>query len=118
MSRGKWVLVLIVVVVLAVVAGAYAAGKAKLLPGALGGFKISVARFDESLGSRPLPTIPKSWRFVGVSNGRAMNSNALWFQSPDGNIYRVEGFVNSDKSFASYGKFTLEEDIAKIAAGE
>jgi len=30
----------------------------------------SEIRFDESMGSmRPLPVVPKDWRFVGVSNG-------------------------------------------------
>lgn len=73
-----------------------------------GGFKLYEIRFDESTGDKkPTPAIPKSWRFVGVSNGRSANSNNLWFQDQAGNIYLVQGFLN-------YSQFILDEPIGKI----
>jgi len=74
------------------------------------GFVTREARFDESVGgSKPTPIIPSSWRFIGVSNGEKINSNTLWFQDRNGNIYVVQGFT-------TYGKFILDETIYKIAA--
>ena len=62
-------------------------------------------RFDESMGrKKATPLVPRSWRFVGVSNGEKMNSNHLWFQDVAGNIYLVKGFA-SDRGF------TLNEQI-------
>jgi len=59
------------------------------------GFKIREVRFDESMGwERPIPKIPKTWRFVGVSNSKGMSSNNLWFQDNEGNIYVVPGFTD------------------------
>jgi hypothetical protein len=67
-------------------------------------------RFDESIGERkPTPQIPKSWQFVGVSNGEKINSNNLWFQDKDGNIYLIQGFN-------SYGQFIVREGIQKLKA--
>jgi hypothetical protein len=74
------------------------------------GFVTREARFDESVGgSKPTPTIPSGWRFVGVSNGEKMNSNTLWFQDRVGNIYIIQGFT-------THGQFILDETIYKIAA--
>ena len=71
---------------------------------------IAEIRFDESLGTKKTaPVIPKSWRFVGVSNGQKVNSNHLWFQDAAGNIYLVKGFADSDS-------FTLYEQIQVLRA--
>lgn len=71
---------------------------------------IAEIRFDESYGkNKATPVIPKSWRFVGVSNGQKMNSNHLWFQDSAGNIYLVKGF--SDDS-----GFILNEQIQVLRA--
>ena len=67
----------------------------------------SEIRFDESMGSmRPLPVVPKDWRFVGVSNGEKGNVNNLWFEGRDGHIYMVQGFTTS-------GRFIVREDHAQ-----
>jgi hypothetical protein len=61
----------------------------------LTGFTINEIRFDESMGGKkPLPQIPKSWHFVGVSNGEKENNNNLWFQDAAGNIYMLQGFTD------------------------
>jgi hypothetical protein len=76
------------------------------------GFTIRQVSFDISMGdAKPVPQIPKEWRFVGVCNGEKVNSNNLWFQDADGNIYIVQGFM-------SYRKFTLQEGIEKIEAAK
>jgi hypothetical protein len=73
------------------------------------GFTIKEVRFDESMGkAKPTPRIPSTWRFVGVSNGEKRNSNNLWFQDREGNIYLVQGFT-SDR------EFVLIEDVEKIS---
>jgi len=75
-------------------------------------FNYQDVRFDESMGDKmPTPTIPKGWRFVGVSNGEKMNSNNLWFQDSNGNIYLLQGFT-------SYGKFILKQTVQKINTGK
>jgi hypothetical protein len=76
------------------------------------GFTISPVRFDESVsGTKPTPQIPKGWRFIGVSNGEKDNSNNLWFQDTEGNIYLVQGFT-------TYRKFILDERIQKIESAK
>ena len=78
----------------------------------LSGFRTTEVRFDESTGDKlPTPTIPSSWRFIGVSNGEKLNSNNLWFQDKDGNVYLIQGFT-------SYGRFILKENIQKLAAAK
>jgi hypothetical protein len=77
------------------------------------GFKIEEVRFDESVSKRPTPKIPKTWRFVGVSNGTAINSNHLWFQDKEGNIYVVQGFTPRDKG-DFVNRFYLTGYIGKI----
>jgi len=97
MSKAKWLVVVVVgCAAVTALAAAWAAGQAA--PPALQGFSIREVRFDESVsgeGSRPLPIIPRSWRFVGVSNGAETNANILWFQDRDGQIYGVSGFTAS-----------------------
>jgi hypothetical protein len=39
----------------------------------------------------PKPVIPKDWKFMGVSNGARQNSNNLWFQDKEGNIFMLQG---------------------------
>ncbi len=71
-------------------------------------------RFDESMKTAlPTPTIPKSWRFVGVSNGISANSNTLWFQDELGNIYLAQGFHSPD---AGETKFIIDERIQILRA--
>lgn len=71
-------------------------------------------RFDESMRAKlPTPTIPKSWRFVGVSNGFSANSNTLWFQDESGNIYLAQGFHSRD---AGELKFIIDERIQILRA--
>lgn len=74
------------------------------------GFTIKQVRFDESMGGqKPSPQIPKSWRFVGVSNGEKQNGNTLWFQDGDGNIYAIAGFTSN-------AQFTLLPNVHKLEA--
>lgn len=74
----------------------------------LAGFSVNEIRFDESMGDKkPIPIIPKGWRFVGVSNGEKSNSNNLWFQDQAGNIYLVQGFTSGSE-------FILLSPIGKI----
>ena len=74
------------------------------------GFRVQEVRFDELLGgNKPIPRIPKGWRFVGVSTGEKTNSNNLWFQDGSGNIYVIQGFISS-------GRFILDENVQKINA--
>jgi hypothetical protein len=76
----------------------------------LKGFTVVGIRFDESLVKRPTPTIPRGWRFIGVSNGAKMNSNYLWFQDGRGNVYMLRGFTSD-------GTFILEQTVQKLNAG-
>src|SRR5438128_389758 len=65
-----------------------------------GAFTVNEIRFDESEGpKKPTPSFPKSWRFVGVSNGEKQNSNNLWFQEPGGNIFVLRGFTTRGSDF-------------------
>ncbi|MGZ3499660.1 MAG: hypothetical protein ACXVAK_19225, partial [Vulcanimicrobiaceae bacterium] len=67
-------------------------------------------RFDESVGKpKATPVIPKSWRFVGVSNGERANSNNLWFQDAQGRIYLIQGFTTD-------GKFIVEPSVQFLNA--
>lgn len=89
-----------------------AASQTKPAPQRPEGFynEISEIRFDESLGKKKAtPVLPKSWRFVGVSNGDKRNANHLWFQDPAGNIYLVKGFADDSG-------FTLNEQIQVLRA--
>lgn len=79
----------------------------------LEGFQIEEVRFDESVSKRPTPKIPKTWRFVSVSNGSHVNSNHLWFQDKEGNIYVVQGFTQSRGDFVN--RFYLTGYIGKIS---
>jgi len=81
--------------------------KARAQESSLAGFTIGEVRFDENLGAKPTPQLPRAWRFIGVSNGENTNSNNLWFQDKDGSIYLVQGFT-------SRNKFALEENIQKL----
>jgi len=56
------------------------------------GFKIRPVRFDT--GSLPNPTIPKSWHFVGVSQGDQVYNAYLWFQDASGNIFMIRSGVD------------------------
>ena len=79
--------------------------------GSMKGFLVQEVRFDEIVGGkRPIPRIPRGWRFVGVSNGEKMNVNNLWFRDGSGNIYLIKGFTSS-------GSFILDEKVQKINAG-
>ncbi len=85
-----------------------AAGQTMSLDKPIEGFSIFEIRFDESMrNKRPTPTVPKGWRFVGVSNGEKINSNNLWFQDQAGNIYVVRGF-NTEY------KFVLQDYVSKL----
>ena len=67
-------------------------------------------RYDESTGGKlPLPTFPKSWRLVSVSNGEKSNTNTLWFQAADGNVYMLSGFT-------TYGKYIIDPIANKLNA--
>ncbi|MCP2014391.1 hypothetical protein L1280_001528 [Deinococcus sp. HSC-46F16] len=58
-------------------------------------FRVTDIRYDESMGNKePLPTFPKGWKLISVSNGEKANTNTLWFQAPDGNIYMLSGFTD------------------------
>jgi hypothetical protein len=63
-------------------------------PGTVGSWLVYPMTFDESrIKNRPLPTIPKDWRFIGVSNGSKSNTNTIWFQDKGGNIYLLESYI-------------------------
>jgi hypothetical protein len=86
--------------------------KASAQQSSLAGFRVAEIRSDESMGGKkPTPTIPSTWRFIGVSNGEKGNSNNLWFQDKDGSIYRVQGFTTETE-------FILLENIQKLNAGK
>jgi len=81
-----------------------------LEPPKLQGFTLNEIRFDESEGGKkPTPQIPKSWRFVGVSNGEKSNSNNLWFQDSSGNIYMFQGFTDGPT-------FIINENVGELHA--
>jgi hypothetical protein len=72
------------------------------------GFTVVDIHFDESVDkNKPLPKIPASWHFVGVSNYRGNGSN-LWFQDKDGNIFLISGFTDD------FGEFVANETIRKF----
>ena len=78
----------------------------------LDGFYVKEVRFDETTGGKkPVPKLPKDWRFVGVSNGGKTNCNILWFQDKEGSIYMVRG--STDIEFR-VGDFVLDPYIGKI----
>lgn len=73
-------------------------------------FRVQDIRYDESMGTKlPLPTFPKSWKLISVSNGEKGNTNTLWFQAADGNIYMMSGFT-------TYGKFIIDNAVGKLNA--
>ncbi len=119
--KRKWVLLLLVMGLVIIVGsltfsrGISITGNIiSVTPNIIGGFPVRrEIRFDESMGgTKPTPRIPKSWRFVGVSNGSNVNSNNLWFQDKAGNIYLVRGFTSTGT-----GQFTLQEGMQKINVG-
>jgi hypothetical protein len=68
-------------------------------------------RFDESMGEKhDTPKVPKSWAFVGVTKGRAINTNNLFFRDKDGNIFIVQ--VNEGEK--SYEDMWIAPKIGKI----
>lgn len=88
------------------------AAQTMTLDKAIEGFSIYEIRFDESMvHKRALPTIPKGWRLVGVSNGEKINSNNLWFQDQGGNIYLVRGFNTESQ-------FILQDNVHKLSAAK
>lgn len=96
---------MIVLVVLAVV---YIRAPHAQAPTAVENFFVDDVRFNQ------VPTvtakIPKTWRFIAVSNGEKLNSNNLWFQDRDGTIYQLSGFTSSNQ-------FVLNERINKLNVG-
>lgn len=73
-------------------------------------FRVQDVRYDESMGDKlPLPTFPKGWKLISVSNGEKANSNTLWFQAADGNVYMLSGFT-------SYGEFIISPKAYKLNA--
>ena len=103
-------MILSTVMVLAATA-AYAAdetGKAAI-PGLTGLEKIEPIKANTSMFSSNKPvTLPKGWRFIGVSNGEKINSNNLWFQDADGNIFLISGYNDGSKFYLSGNIQTLE----------
>jgi len=80
--------------------------------GSIKGFRVQEVKFDEIMGGKkPVPKIPRGWRFVGVSAGENTNASNLWFQDGSGNIYVLQGFTGS-------GRFILDENVQKINAGK
>lgn len=69
------------------------------IPGLSGLADIEAIKANRSMFSSNKPvTVPKSWKFIGVSNGEKQNGNNLWFQDVDGNIYLIDGYMDG-KSF-------------------
>jgi hypothetical protein len=66
-------------------------------------------RFDGSASavSLPLPIVPKDWKFIGVSNGEKLNSNNLWFEGRDGQVYLLSGFTTQ-------GVFILNRKVYRL----
>jgi len=103
-----YLLVLVLIVSFLLIGTGWIARQAGGQNKSLEGFVIREIRFDESMGkTKRTPKIPKSWRLAGISSGDKTNSNNLWFQDSDGNIYLVQGFV-------AHGEFILQESIGKI----
>jgi hypothetical protein len=75
-------------------------------------FTVHEIRFDESGGGPPgpTPTVPKSWQFVGVSNGEKMNSNNLWFRDTSGRIIMLQGFTDAGKFIIDTKASVLETE--------
>lgn len=73
-------------------------------------FRVQDIRYDESTGTKlPVPTFPKGWKLISVSNGEKGNSNTLWFQAADGNVYMMSGFT-------TYGEFIIDKAVGKLNA--
>jgi hypothetical protein len=70
---------------------------------------LEAVKFRDYQGTNTLPSIPKSWKLISVSNGEKSNSNNLWFQDPNGSIYLLQGFT-------SQNKFFIHENVYKIPA--
>jgi hypothetical protein len=66
-------------------------------------------RFQDARGIVNPPSIPKSWKLVGVSSGEKSNSNNLWFQDTDGSVYLLQGFTSRNRYF-------IHEHVYKIPA--
>jgi hypothetical protein len=78
-------------------------------PESVGSWLAYPMTFDESrIKNRPLPTIPKNWRFIGVSNGSKSNTNTIWFQDKGGNIYMLESYI-PPTSLDSTPQYILED---------
>jgi len=71
--------------------------------------KIYATMLRDIQGTSPTPSIPKSWKLIGVSTGEKSNSNNLWFQDTDGSIILLQGFT-------SQNKFIIHENLYKIPA--
>ncbi|MFB9993408.1 hypothetical protein ACFFLM_15685 [Deinococcus oregonensis] len=73
-------------------------------------FGVRDIRYDESMGEKMvLPTFPKDWKLISVSNGEKGNANTLWFQASDGNVYMLSGFT-------TYGQFIINKAANKLNA--
>ena len=70
---------------------------------------IEPIKFQEAHGTINPPSIPKSWKLIGVSSGEKSNSNNLWFQDADGSVYLVQGSVLQNR-------FIIHEQVYKIPA--
>jgi|ERR1035437_1061018 hypothetical protein len=73
------------------------------------GFRFIDATFD----SRPdaQPRIPKTWKFIAVSNSAQLNVNNLWFQDTEGKIYLIQVMFNQ---FSSFKNMFLKDNIHVI----
>lgn len=63
--------------------------------------------YVDQKGSSPVAMIPKDWKFVGVSNGEKINSNHLWFEGQDGQVYMVSGF-------STEGVFLVKQKVYRL----
>lgn len=70
---------------------------------------VEAIRHRDTHGAGTSPSIPKSWKFIGVSNGEKSNSNNMWFQDSDGSVYLLQGFTSKNK-------FYIHENVYKIPA--
>jgi hypothetical protein len=78
------------------------------------GYTLKDMQFDTSVEKKkPTPTVPKDLRFVGVSNGSHANSNNLWFQDKNGNIFMMQGFIPTTK-YGSENEYIIGETIYVI----
>jgi len=49
------------------------------------------------------PRIPKGWKLVSTSQGRAPNETNLWFQDASGSVFMVQGFKDpNSREFLVY----------------